>query len=78
METLGPRELNCSRRPLDVAVGQAPEVVAACARLALPATIELPGMARAVVAVAVELDGETVLGPAAVDPPAVDGPVGLR
>ena len=41
----------------DIAVGEAAKVVAARVRLALAAAILLPGVARGVVAEAVELDG---------------------
>ena len=59
----------------DVAVGVAAELVAARSRLALPAAILLPGVARAVEAVAVDLDRDAVLGPAAVDAAAACYPV---
>ena len=51
----------------DVAVGVAPEVVAAGVRFALAAPVLLPRVTGAVVAVAVELDGQATLRPAAVD-----------
>jgi hypothetical protein len=60
-----------------VAVGVAPELVAARAGLALAAAVLLPGVARLVVAVAVELDRQALLRPAAVDPPPTGQAVGL-
>jgi hypothetical protein len=51
----------------DVAVGVAAEVVASRVRLTLTPAVPFPGVAGAVVAVAIELDGEAVCGPAAVD-----------
>ena len=62
----------------DVAVGVAAELVAPSARLAFAAAVLLPRVAGAVVAVAVELDGEPVCGPAAVDATSAGGAVGLR
>ena len=62
----------------DVAVRVAPELVAAGAGLALAAAVALPGVAGMVVAVAVELDGETQFGPAAIDAPGTGDPVGPR
>src|SRR6266511_533577 len=62
----------------DVAVGVAAKLVAAGARLALTAAVLLPGVARVVVAVAVQLDRQPPLGPAAVHPPPTGGAVGLR
>src|SRR4051812_17979075 len=51
----------------DVCIGVAAMPVAAGVRLTLPTAVLLPGVARVVVAVAVELDREAVGGPAAVD-----------
>src|SRR3954452_4223660 len=62
----------------DVAVGVAAVLIAAGVGLALAATILLPGVARVVEAVAVELDGQVVDGPAAVDPAARGDLVGVR
>ena len=45
--------------------------------VALAAAVELPGVAGAVVAVAVELDGQVAVGPPAVDVAAAGGAVGL-
>ena len=50
----------------DVVVGVATELVASGIGLALAAAVLLPGVTRLVVAVAVELDRQPVLGPAAV------------
>jgi hypothetical protein len=61
-----------------VPVRVAPELVAAGAGLPLAATVLLPGMAGVVVAVAVDLDGQTLLGPTAVHSPSAGRPVGLR
>ena len=59
------------RRALeDVAIGVTAELVAASVSLPFTAAVLLPGVARAVVAVAVELDGEVEVGPTAVDPAA--------
>ena len=52
-------------------------VVAAGVGLAFAVAVVLPGVAGAVVAVAVELDGQAVVGPAAVDAVAAGGLVGL-
>ena len=60
-----------------IAVGVAAELVAPGTRLALPAAILLPSVARAVVLVAVELDGDAQLGPAAIDATAAGGPARL-
>jgi hypothetical protein len=62
----------------DVAVRVAAELVAAGVCFPLPAAVLLPGVARTVVTVAVELDGQVVLGPAAVDAAPAGGAVGLR
>src|SRR5215211_3893291 len=61
----------------DVAPGVAAELVAAGAGLAFAAAVLLPGVAGVVVAVAVELDGQPVVGPAAVDVAAAGRAVGL-
>ena len=61
-----------------VAVGVAAEVIPTRAGLALAAPILLPGVARVVEAVAVELDREPLLGPAAVDSAATRRAVGDR
>ena len=61
-----------------VAVRVATELVASRAGFALASAILLPGVARTVVAVAVELDGQTLLGPAAVDAASTCDAVGLR
>src|SRR5215207_9760936 len=60
-----------------VAPGVASELVPACPSLALALVILLPRMAGVVVAVAVELDREPVVGPATIDVPAVDAAVCL-
>ena len=60
-----------------VAVGVAAKVVSAGVGLALPTAVSFPRMSRAVVTVAVELHGEAVLRPAAVDYVASDAAVGL-
>src|SRR3954471_17620950 len=75
-----PSELGEHARRLldDVAVRVAAEVVLARVRLACAHMIALPGVAGAVVDVADELDGEAVLGPAAVDAPAARNAVGDR
>ena len=66
------------RRALEhVAVGVAAVLVAAGVGFALAPAVLFPGVAGAVVAVAVELDGEPVVGPAAVDAVAAGGAVGL-
>src|SRR3954470_9172796 len=62
----------------DVAVGVAAVLVSAGVGLALAPAVLLPGMAGVVEAVAVELDREVVLGPAAVDAAAGGDLVGLR
>src|SRR5207249_9728247 len=62
----------------DVVPRVASKLVAAGASLALAAAVLLPGVARVVKAVAVELDGQSMLGPAAIDPPPASGAVGLR
>src|SRR4051812_13297638 len=62
---------------VDVVVGVAAELVAAGAGLALTPAVLLPGVAGVVVGVAVELDGQAVFGPAAVDVAPARGPVGL-
>ena len=51
-----------------VAICVAAELVATGARLALALAVLLPSVPRAVVAVAIELDREPVLGPAAIHP----------
>ena len=51
------------------------ELVASGAGLALTPAVLLPRVAGVVVAIAVELDGEALLGPAAVDPPPAGGAV---
>ena len=51
----------------DVAVGVPAVLVSARVGLPLPAAVLLPGKARRVEAIAVQLDGQVVLGPAAVD-----------
>jgi hypothetical protein len=61
-----------------VAVGVAAELVATGPRLALAVAILLPGVARMVVAIAVELDGQSVLRPAAVHAAASRQAIGLR
>ena len=61
----------------DVAVGVAAELVAACARLSLATAVLLPRVAGMVVAIAVELHGQSLLGPAAVDPASAGGAVRL-
>jgi hypothetical protein len=64
------------RRPLiDVEPGVAPELVATGPRFALALAVLLPGVTAVVIAVAVELDGEMVLGPAAVDVSTIDSPI---
>ena len=62
----------------DVAVGVAAELVASGSGLALATAVLLPGVTGVVVAVAVELDRQAVLGPAAVDAPSARRAVGLR
>jgi hypothetical protein len=59
----------------DVAVGEPAEVVPSRSCLTLAVTIALPCVAGAVKAVAVELDCEAMLGPAAVDQPSVCRPI---
>jgi gluconolactonase len=67
-----------SLRPFEhVAVGVATKVVPAGVRLALAAAVLLPGVAGGVVGVAVELDGQVMVGPAAVDVPSACGAVRL-
>src|ERR671915_569591 len=61
----------------DVAEGKAPELVAARTGLALTAAVLLPCVARVVKPVAVELDCQALLRPAAIHPPATGSPVGL-
>jgi hypothetical protein len=61
-----------------VVVGVAPELATSRPRQALPATVLLPRVAGVVVAVAVELHGEAVVGSAAVDVAAVGDPIGDR
>jgi hypothetical protein len=61
----------------DVAVGVATELVATRASLPLAAAVLLPGVARSVEPVAVELDGQSTFGPAAVDAPPACRPVRL-
>lgn len=56
----------------------AAELVASGPGLALATAVELPRVARGVVAVAVELDGEAMGGPAAVDASAVGATIGFR
>src|SRR5918992_1767531 len=62
----------------DVVVSEAAKLVASRPGFPLSAAVELPGVAGAVVAVAVELDGQALLGPAAVDSVAARFPVGVR
>ena len=62
----------------DIAVGVATELVAAGVGLALAAAILFPGMAGVVELVAVELDGESLLGPAAVHAATAGRAVGFR
>src|SRR4051812_16268921 len=61
-----------------VAVGVGAELVTARVGLAGAALILLPGVAQAVVDVAVELDRDPLVRPAAVDPPPARHAVGLR
>jgi hypothetical protein len=72
-----PSELGEHRRRLliDVEPGVAPELVAAGSRFALALAVLLPGVTAVVKAVAVKLDGEVVLGPAAVDVSTIDSPI---
>ena len=62
----------------DITERQPAELLSACVSLALASAILLPGVARGVVAVAVELDREVVVGPVAIDPPAAFDLVRLR
>src|SRR5436305_11426505 len=52
----------------DIAVREAAIVVTPLPRATLALVIALPGVARVVVLVAVELDGELVVGPPTIDP----------
>src|SRR5439155_7116316 len=61
-----------------VVAGVAAEVVAPRVRLALAPAILLPGVAGVVVGVAVELDGQAELRPAAVDAALAGDAVGVR
>jgi hypothetical protein len=63
---------------VDVEPGVPPELVAAGAGLALTLVVLLPGVTAVVIAVAAELDGEVVLGPAAVDVSTIDSPIHFR
>src|SRR5215213_7810751 len=65
-------------RLAQVRLGEAQESVAPLARLPFPQPILLPAVAGVVEGVAVELDREPVLGPAAVDAPGAGGAVGDR
>ena len=62
----------------DVAPGVAAEFVAAGPGFALTAAVLLPGVAGVVVAIAVELDGQPMLGPPAVDTVRAGRAVGAR
>src|SRR5918992_2846776 len=66
------------RRLEHVVVGVAAELVPPRPGFPFALAVLLPGVAGAVVAVAVELDGEVVGGPAAVDPLGSRGLVGFR
>lgn len=63
-------------RLAQVRLGEAQERVAPLARLPFPQPILLPAVAGVVEGLAVELDREPVLGPAAVDALGAGGPVG--
>jgi hypothetical protein len=52
----------------DVHGGVPPELISPCSRLPLSEPILVPGMVRVVEAIAVQLDGEPILRPPAVDP----------
>ena len=62
----------------DVAIGVAAELVAARVCFPLATAVLLPGVARLVIAIAVELDSQPLLGPAAVHPSPARRAVGLR
>ncbi|HEY6771638.1 MAG TPA: hypothetical protein VI035_04200 [Solirubrobacterales bacterium] len=62
---------------LHVPPGVTPELIAASPRLPLSLAILLPDMPGAVVAVAVELDRQPMLRPAAVNAPSIDASVRL-
>jgi hypothetical protein len=62
----------------DVVVCVAAELVTPSPSFAFATAIALPGMARAVILVAVELDGQSVVGPVAVNAPPSNGVVRVR
>lgn len=59
-------------------VGVAAEFITAHSGLALSKAVLIPGVTRAVVAEAVELDGQTAVWPSAINSPAADRAVRLR
>src|SRR5262245_47770221 len=63
---------------LDVARGEAAKVVPAGVGLALAAAVVVPCVGRTVIRVAVDLDGQVMLGPAEVDAVRAGGAVGIR
>lgn len=62
----------------DISEGVAAELVATGSGLAFATPVLFPRMPGVVVAIAVELDGQPSLRPAAVHPPSSDATVGLR
>lgn len=62
----------------DIAIGVTAELIAAGVCFSLATAILLPGVARLVVAIAVELDRQSLLRPAAVHPSPAGGTIRLR
>ena len=62
----------------DIAVGVPTDLVTACVRFAFATAVLLPGVARVVVAVAVEFYRQSLPGPAAVHAASTGGTIGLR